>query len=88
LDAGQSHAVAAEETIVTMRTRKLVGTVVLLIFIIIYSLLAMTAAIVLQVNANKFTEAVYYIVAGLAWLPPAAWIIRWMQRPDQPRFKG
>jgi hypothetical protein len=88
LSAGQSHAVPAEETIVTMRTRKLVGTVVLLIFIIIYSLLAMMAAIVLQVNANKFTEVVYYIVAGLAWLPPAAWIIWWMQRPDQPRFKG
>lgn len=70
---------------VTMRTRKLVGTVLLLLFIVVYSLLAMVAAIVLQVNASKFVEVIYYIVAGLAWLPPAAWLIWWMQRPDAPR---
>ena len=68
-----------------MRTRKLVGTILLLVFITIYSLLALAAAIVLQVNASKLVEVIYYIVAGLAWLPPAAWLIWWMQRADTPQ---
>lgn len=67
-----------------MRTRKLVGTIVLLVFLIVYAFLAMTAAIVLQVRASKFVEVLYYFVAGLAWLPPAAWVIWWMQKPDKP----
>lgn len=69
----------------TIRTRKLVGTIVLLVFIIVYAFAAMLAAIVLQVNESKLVEVAYYVIAGLAWLPPAAWIIWWMQRPDPPR---
>ncbi|HUS95337.1 MAG TPA: DUF2842 domain-containing protein [Hyphomicrobiaceae bacterium] len=64
--------------------RKLAGTVILLVFIIVYSLLAMAVAMVLQVRANKIAEVAYYVVAGLAWLPPAMWIIWWMQKPDRP----
>lgn len=66
----------------TMRTRKLVGTILLLIFVIVYALLAMVAAIVLQVNASKTVELVYYVIAGLAWVIPAGILIRWMQKPD------
>lgn len=67
-----------------IRTRKLLGTIVLLAFLILYALLAMMAAIVLQVSASKLVEVLYYFVAGLAWLPPAAWVIWWMQKPDKP----
>ena len=54
----------------------------LLIFLTVYALLAMVAAIVLQVNASKLVELLYYVVAGLLWVIPAAFIIRWMERPD------
>lgn len=66
----------------TMRTRKLVGTLVLLLFLVIYALVAMFVAIVLQVNASKLVEVVYYAVAGLLWVVPAAWLVRWMSKPD------
>ncbi|MGA7118055.1 MAG: DUF2842 domain-containing protein [Hyphomicrobium sp.] len=63
------------------RTRKLVGAILLLIVIAIYSLLAMAAAIILQVNeANKTMELIYYVTAGLLWVLPAGWIIKWMQK--------
>lgn len=68
----------------TMRTRKLIGTVLLLLLIVVYSFLAMMAAIVLQVGASKLVEVIYYVVAGLLWVVPAAILIRWMQRPDAP----
>lgn len=66
----------------TVRTRKLVGAVALLVFLAAYALAAMMVAVVLQVSASKTAEILYYPVAGLAWLPPAMWLVRWMQRPD------
>jgi len=65
-----------------IRTRKLIGTVVLFIFLLVYALAAMMVAIALQVNASKFVEVAYYVVAGLIWVVPAGAIIWWMQKPD------
>jgi hypothetical protein len=69
----------------TMRTRKLLGTIALLVFLGVYALLAMLVAITLQVNASKMVELAYYVIAGLLWVLPAALLIRWMARPDAPR---
>ena len=66
----------------TIRTRKLIGAIALLVFLTVYSLAAMMVAIALQVNASKIVEVLYYIVAGLAWTIPAGAIIWWMQQPD------
>jgi hypothetical protein len=67
----------------TQRKRKFIGTIALLALIAIYALLALAVAIVLQVrDANKIAELIYYIVAGLLWVLPAAWLITWMQKPD------
>ena len=66
-----------------VRTRKLIGAIALLVFLIVYSLVAMVIAIALQVGASKFVEVLYYIVAGLAWTIPAGAIIWWMQQPDE-----
>ena len=69
--------------LMTMRMRKLIGTILLLVMITVYSLLAMMVAVVLQVNTTSdWVELVYYVVAGLLWVVPAAWIIWWMSRED------
>jgi hypothetical protein len=67
---------------VTPRTRKLIGTIALLLFLILYTLAAMMTAIVLQVGASKAVELAYYVIAGLLWVIPAGLLIKWMQRPD------
>jgi len=65
----------------TPRIRKLVGTIILLVVIAVYCLLAMAAAVILQVNeANKTVELIYYVTAGLLWVLPAGLIIKWMQK--------
>ncbi len=65
----------------TPRIRKLVGTIILLVVIAVYCLLAMAAAVILQVNeANKTIELIYYVTAGLLWVLPAGLIIKWMQK--------
>jgi hypothetical protein len=68
----------------TIRTRKLVGTLVLLVFLAVYAFLAMLVAVVLGVNGSKVGELLFFIVGGLAWVVPAAWLVRWMQKPDSP----
>ena len=67
----------------TQRQRKFAGTIALMVLIVIYALLALAVAIVLQVReANKAVEFAYYVIAGLLWVLPAGWLISWMQRPD------
>lgn len=67
----------------TQRNRKLAGAILLVLFLTVYALLAMVAAVVLQVNASKLVELAYYVMAGLLWVLPAGLIIRWMERPDR-----
>ena len=68
----------------TMRARKLLGTIGLLALIVVYSFAAMSVAVVLQMqNANKAVELIYYVVAGTLWVIPAGAIIWWMQQPDK-----
>ncbi|MFA7306213.1 MAG: DUF2842 domain-containing protein [Hyphomicrobium sp.] len=67
----------------TQRRRKLLGTIALILLIAVYAVIAVGVAIVLQVqNASKFTELIYYVVAGLLWVLPAGLLISWMQKPD------
>lgn len=67
----------------TQRQRKFLGTIALLLLIVVYAAIAVGVAIVLQVqNASKFTELLYYVVAGLLWVLPAGLLISWMQKPD------
>ncbi len=66
----------------TIRTRKFVGAIALLAFVAVYALAAMMVAVVLQVNGSKLAELIYYPVAGLLWVLPAMWLVKWMQSPD------
>ncbi len=66
----------------TVRTRKLIGAIALIILLTTYALAAMVVAMALQTNSSFFVEMAYYVVAGLAWVIPAGAIISWMQRPE------
>ncbi len=70
----------------TQRARKFTGSILLILLIAVYALLALAAAIVLQIRqANGFVEFVYYVVAGLLWVLPAGLLIKWMAKPDVPK---
>ncbi len=65
------------------KTRKLLGTVLLLLFVAAYALfVVMFSGVVLpQSGGNKLVELLFFVAAGLAWVPLAAWLISWMHRP-------
>ena len=68
-----------------MRIRKLIGTVLLFVLAIVWSLLAMALAQSVLTDINYWVAALFYVVAGLGWVLPAMPLVRWMLRPDKPR---
>ena len=66
------------------RLRKLLGTIVLVVFVAFYSLTAMTVAAAKLPGTSSFVQLVFFVVAGLAWVIPAAPLVAWMQKPDRP----
>ena len=71
----------------TLRTRKLIGTVALFALAIVWTLLAMALAQSILTSTNGFLAVVYYVIAGLGWVLPAMPLVRWMSRPDFDRVR-
>jgi hypothetical protein len=67
-----------------IRTRKLIGTVGLLVLVTVWALLAMAFAQFALRAQNGFVAALFYVVVGLGWVLPAMPLVSWMQRPDKP----
>jgi len=66
-----------------IRTRKLVGTVALLLLVTVWALLAMAFAQFALRTSNGIVVALFYVVAGLGWALPAMPLVSWMVRPDK-----
>jgi Protein of unknown function (DUF2842) len=63
----------------TRRTRKFVGTILMLLFVFVYALVVTAIAAPVLLAASKLVQGVFYVVAGLAWVPPLMLMIRWME---------
>lgn len=62
------------------RLKKLIGTIITLIWLPIYALLAMAVAIRVLPGANGFVAFLYYAVAGTLWIVPIGLMLPWMHR--------
>lgn len=62
----------------SIRARKLIGTVALLVLVSVWGLLAMALAQSVLTDINGLVAAIFYVVAGLGWVLPAMPLIRWM----------
>ena len=65
------------------RIRKLIGGIVMIVFVVVYALVAMALAQSRPLQeAPALVQTIGYIVLGLAWTLPLAPLIKWMERPD------
>jgi hypothetical protein len=69
-------------SVMTIRTRKFIGTIALLLLVVVWSLLGMTVAQTPWLANSGMLQAIFYVVAGIGWVLPAMPIISWMARPD------
>ncbi len=72
----------------SIRTRKLIGTIALLLFVGFYALLVMALGSSRLMDVNGFVSLLFYAGAGLLWVPPAALLIRWMEKPRRQELAG
>lgn len=64
----------------TPRTKKLVGVIAILFWLVFYALLVMRLAVSILPTANGLVQLVFYAVAGLAWIVPIGLLLPWMHR--------
>jgi predicted PurR-regulated permease PerM len=64
------------------RTRKLIGTALILAFVVIYGPVAMALADSRIAQAPELIQTLAYLVLGLIWILPLLPLIRWMEKPD------
>jgi hypothetical protein len=67
------------------RTKKLIATIALLIWLPLYALAAMRVGAAVLPEANPFLTLVYYAVAGFAWILPVGLMLPWMHREPERR---
>lgn len=70
----------SSRTHLSPRVKKLIGAVVLLIFVAVYALGVMALAQPLLKGAGAVASLLFYAVAGLAWIVPVMPLIAWMER--------
>jgi Protein of unknown function (DUF2842) len=64
-----------------VRFRKLIGAVALFVLVIVWALIAMTAAQFPVIRGSTVLSILYYVIVGLGWILPAMPLISWMSRP-------
>jgi hypothetical protein len=64
--------------VMSIRIRKLIGAVALIVLVTVWALLAMAIAQFPPIFNNWWVAAIYYVVAGMGWVLPAMPLIRWM----------
>jgi len=69
----------------TYPVRKFVGTLLLLALLVVYALLIMVFAASKLPEMGGALTLLFYIVAGIGWVPIAMYIVGWMYRRDTVR---
>jgi len=79
---GSWQVLVTPEFPMPVRLRKLIGLVLILIWIFVYALFYVALGGHILPNAHWAVKLAYYAIGGLAWILPIMPLIRWMQRPD------
>ncbi len=65
------------------RTRKLIGATLLLFWVVVWPFIALGFA---QTQISRFyapAQLIFFLLLGCVWIVPAAYIIRWMHKPEK-----
>lgn len=66
-----------------VRLRKFIGTVLIIILVLVYALLATTIATATLATSPWWVHVLYFTLSGVLWIVPAMLIIKWMAGPQQ-----
>ncbi len=66
-----------------VRLKKLIGTILLVLLVTIYALLATIIAVANLAESSAWVHLLYFAVTGILWILPAMAIIWWMAQPPK-----
>ena len=69
----------------TSPVRRFVGSLVLVVFLLIYVFFAMAIGDVIVATKPGWVQFVYFLVAGFLWALPAGVLVKWMYAPVRPK---
>ena len=69
----------------TSPLRRFVGSVVLVVFLLVYVFFAMAIGDVVVATKSGWVQFAYFVTAGLLWVLPAGVLVKWMYAPVRPR---
>ncbi|HEX2018814.1 MAG TPA: DUF2842 domain-containing protein [Aurantimonas sp.] len=62
-----------------VRLKKLLGTIVLIVLVVVYAVFATAFATVYLAESSGWVHLAYFLFSGLLWVVPAMLVIRWME---------
>jgi hypothetical protein len=69
----------------TSPARRLVGSIVLVVFLLVYVFFAMAIGDVIVATKSGAVQFAYFLTAGFLWVVPAAFLVKWMYAPVRPK---
>lgn len=69
----------------TSPLRRFVGSVVLVVFLLVYVFFAMAIGDVVVATKSGWVQFAYFVTAGLLWVLPAGILVKWMYAPVRGR---
>lgn len=68
-----------------MRLKKLIGTVLLVMLVVVYAVLATIYAEAYLRDSGPAVNLTFFFFSGLLWVLPAMVIIKWLMLPPRPK---
>jgi len=68
-----------------LRLKKLIGTILLIVLVIVYALVATTIAAAQLAESGPLVHLLFFLFSGLLWILPAMGIIKWLMLPPRPK---
>lgn len=64
-----------------VRLRKLIGTVLLVLLVIVYAIVATVFAVAQLAESGPLIQFSFFLFSGFLWILPAMVLIKWMAGP-------
>lgn len=69
----------------SMRIKKLIGTLLLIVLVLVYALVATIVAVAQLSESGPLVHLAFFLFTGMLWVLPAMGIIKWLMIPPRPK---
>jgi hypothetical protein len=67
----------------TPHTKKLIGTILILLWLVVYALIVTGLAVRILPHASWYVSLIFYAVTGVCWIIPIGLALPWMYREPE-----